>query len=245
MYDSRAAEIASRLDRLIDRYREHVSSPDGYRVGELPLNERDAIMTAHGDSIHDGDGSPLSYLLRFLDDEAEGVISGVHVLPFSPGIDYREIDPELGDWADIEAIADDFMLMADLALNDCAVQGPWFQRFLRDELPELFRVAFEVAVRDVEPAVRRAGRGSVEPLEPSEEVDSIVLVSIRFSGSRFASSAKKASTTATRSDRLRISASSPGRAYRTSSFSVFSYSDCRRSESSVRPSSAWKRFHLR
>ena len=135
IYDSRAADVASRLDRLIDRYREHVSSPDGYRAGELPLNERDAIMTAYGESLHGGDGSPLAHLLRFLDDEAEGVISGVHLLPFSSGIDSREVDHELGDWADIEAIADDFMLMADLVPNDCSVQGPWFQSFLRDEPP--------------------------------------------------------------------------------------------------------------
>ncbi|TVQ25150.1 MAG: hypothetical protein EA382_07250 [Spirochaetaceae bacterium] len=143
IYEERAAQIAPRLDRLIDRYREHVSSPDGYRAGTPPFTERDAVMIALGDSFVGAGGSPLAQLLRFLDDEAEGVISGVHVLPFSPRssndpyavTDHREVDPELGDWSDIEAIADHFMLMADLVLTHCSPQGAWFQGFLRDEPP--------------------------------------------------------------------------------------------------------------
>lgn len=143
IYGPAAADIEPELLTLMDQYREHVSSPDGFVRGGLPLDERDSIMIAYGDSFHGADGTPLSHLLRFLDDEAEGVVSGVHILPFSPYssddgfsvIDYRRVNPDLGSWDDIEAIAGEFVLMADLVLNHCSVQGPWFQAFLRDEEP--------------------------------------------------------------------------------------------------------------
>ncbi len=143
VYAERAAETEERLEALLNRYREELSAPEGFERGGIPLEERDSIMIAYGDSFHGPDGSPLSYLLRFLDEEAEGVVSGVHVLPFSPYssddgfsvIDYREVNPDLGTWEEIEAIGAEFVLMADLVLNHCSAQGPWFQAFLRDEEP--------------------------------------------------------------------------------------------------------------
>ncbi len=143
IYGADADHIDSKLEALMDRYRGKLSAPDGYASGELPLNETDAIMISYGDSFHGSDGVPLSYLLRFLDDEAEGVVSGVHILPFSPYssddgfsvLDYREVNSDIGGWDDIQAIGDEFVLMADLVLNHCSVQGPWFTGFLADKSP--------------------------------------------------------------------------------------------------------------
>lgn len=143
VYGERGAGVDGRLESLMNRYREHVSTPDGFTGGAIPLDESDSIMIAYGDSFHGDDAPPLSWLLRFLEEQAEGVVSGVHVLPFSPYssddgfsvIDYREVNPDLGGWDEIEAIADEFVLMVDLVLNHCSAQGPWFQAFLRDEEP--------------------------------------------------------------------------------------------------------------
>lgn len=112
-------------------------------MGTFPLSSDDAILISYGDSFHGPDGPPLQYLYKFLDEACENAISGVHILPFSPYssddgfsvIDYREIDPNLGTWDDVEAIAGEFRLMADLVLNHCSAQGPWFQGFLNDEEP--------------------------------------------------------------------------------------------------------------
>ena len=100
IYGSDASEIDPKLESLMSQYREKLNPPDGYTAGELPLDETSAIMISYGDSFHGADGVPLSYLLRFLDDEAEGVVSGVHILPFSPYssddgfsvIDYRKVN---------------------------------------------------------------------------------------------------------------------------------------------------------
>ncbi len=69
IYGSGASEIDPKLEALMNRYRERLAAPDGYTAGELPLDETSAIMISYGDSFHGSDGVPLSYLLKFLDDE--------------------------------------------------------------------------------------------------------------------------------------------------------------------------------
>jgi sucrose phosphorylase len=45
-------------------------------------------------------------------------------------IDYGRVDPRLGGWDDIEAIAKDYRVMADLVLNHISSHSAWFQGFL-------------------------------------------------------------------------------------------------------------------
>lgn len=135
----RVMEVVERHRSDVASHREHFSDV----AGSFPLSGDDAILISYGDSFRGTDGPPLHYLYRFLDELCENAISGVHILPFSPYssddgfsvIDYRQIDPDLGTWEDVEAIAAEFRLMADLVLNHCSAQGPWFQRFLNDEEP--------------------------------------------------------------------------------------------------------------
>jgi len=111
--------------------------------GRIWLDHRDAVMIAYGDHLRGRDALPLAYLHRFMADELEGTVSGVHVLPFSPYssddgfsvIDYRQVNPELGSWADLERLGRDFILMVDLVLNHCSSRSEWFRAFLRDEAP--------------------------------------------------------------------------------------------------------------
>ncbi len=103
--------------------------------------EEDVVVITYGDSIlHNGD-KPLKVLKRFLDNHCEGCINSVHILPFFPFssdygfsvIDYLQVNPELGDWADIEAIAEPYRLMADLVINHCSSESQWFANFKRGE----------------------------------------------------------------------------------------------------------------
>jgi sucrose phosphorylase len=139
--------VAQRVMQTIESYRERVSAHrerfSGV-VGDFPLAEDDAILITYGDTfLGSGEKTPLQYLYRFLDEVCESNISGVHILPWSPYssddgfsvIDYRVINPALGSWEDVEAIGNEFRLMADLVLNHCSAQGPWFQAFLRGEAP--------------------------------------------------------------------------------------------------------------
>ena len=133
------------VDALMERFRGRLEPPavPAAEAGELPLTERDVVMITYGDTLRGEEGAPLSYLHRFLRDELDELITGVHILPFSPYssddgfsvIDYRRVNPDLGDWPEIEAVGEDFRFMADLVLNHCSRQSDWFQRFLRDEEP--------------------------------------------------------------------------------------------------------------
>lgn len=111
--------------------------------GRNTWSERDALLITYGDSLLAPDEKPLHTLKRFLDAHANGVISGVHILPFYPWtsddgfavLDYSSVNEALGEWEDIGDIASAYDLMADLVVNHCSSRSPWFENFLRDESP--------------------------------------------------------------------------------------------------------------
>lgn len=121
--------------------------------GEPPIryagswDQRDIFTITYGNSVsarrrQNGD-TPLAALHAFLKKRLLGIVTGVHVLPFFPYssddgfavTDYTRVNPELGEWRDIEAIAADFRLMADLVINHCSTTHPWFTSFLEGRDP--------------------------------------------------------------------------------------------------------------
>ena len=113
------------------------------RPGNTLWSQRDAMLITYGDSIVDGVHKPLSLLHDFLLTHLQGVVNGVHVLPFFPWTsddgfavtDYRKVDMKLGDWADITRIGREFHLMSDLVLNHVSSQSGWFNAFLQGHAP--------------------------------------------------------------------------------------------------------------
>ncbi len=140
-----AATLMPRLTQLIQSYRGKIAEPVSQLTNgsALSLGKEDVIMITYGDQFSGPEGVPLSYLHRFLEEDLEGTVSGVHILPFSPYssddgfsvIDYREVDPNLGSWEEIRRIAGDFRLMADLVLNHCSAGSDWFTEFLKWKEP--------------------------------------------------------------------------------------------------------------
>ena len=106
-------------------------------------DETDVALITYGDSITNDDEAPLRALANLVGSDLADAISIVHVLPFSPYssdrgfsvIDYTEVDPNLGTWDDMGALAESVPLMFDLVLNHCSASSEWFQQFLRDEEP--------------------------------------------------------------------------------------------------------------
>ena len=132
---------AERLGRLMEGWRGKLPGVPGPKGGGVPADQGDAVMITYGDNIQSPGEAPLGVLKRFADERLSGVVSGIHVLPFSPYssddgfsvMDYRRVNPEWGDWEDISAIAGNFRFMADLVLNHCSAKGTWFQGYLRGE----------------------------------------------------------------------------------------------------------------
>ena len=138
--------LAGAVMDLVGRHREAIRAHrEDFSVvtGRFPLAADDAVLISYGDTFGGDDGSALGYLYRFLDEVCAGVVSGVHILPFSPYssddgfsvIDYRVVNPDLGSWEDIEKIGREFRLMVDLVLNHCSAGGPWFRAFLEGTAP--------------------------------------------------------------------------------------------------------------
>lgn len=106
-------------------------------------NQGDAVLITYGDSLLGRDEKPLATLKRFLDENTDRLLKGVHILPFYPWssddgfavLDYSSVNEALGDWADIEAIAADYDLMADLVINHCSSRSLWFENFLKGQDP--------------------------------------------------------------------------------------------------------------
>ncbi|CAI8170452.1 MAG: Sucrose phosphorylase [Cellvibrionales bacterium UBA7375] len=106
-------------------------------------NEKDSILICYGDSILEPERQPLASLKSFLDSYSKDMIDGVHILPFYPFttddgfsvLDYSTVNPSLGDWDDIVAIADNYSLMADLVINHCSARSLWFDNFKKNRDP--------------------------------------------------------------------------------------------------------------
>jgi glycosidase len=139
--EPQASIVGKRLSALIERYKpliKQVSSLPGGRV-----SERDAVLITYGDIVREDDRTPLQTLSDFLEQHLASLISTVHLLPFYPHssddgfsvIDYKAVDPALGDWEDVARIGRRFRLMMDAVVNHISAKSAWFEAFLRDEAP--------------------------------------------------------------------------------------------------------------
>jgi len=103
--------------------------------------EEDVAVITYGHSIQKENEAPLHTLRGFLDTYLKDSINSVHILPFFPFsaddgfavCDYYEVNPSLGHWQDIENIASEYRLMADLVINHCSDQSQWFKNFIKGE----------------------------------------------------------------------------------------------------------------
>jgi sucrose phosphorylase len=82
-------------------------------------------------------GGDLASIRALLDGPLAGLFGGVHVLPpfpssgdrgFAP-LTYREIDPRVGSWDDIRALAADHDVLLDLMVNHLSRQSDEFRDF--------------------------------------------------------------------------------------------------------------------
>lgn len=129
------------LDELTEKFMQ-VMGFDQYQSISEPehnnWNEKDVVLITYGDSIVSEEKNPLQTLHHFLEKQCQERINSVHILPFFPFssdsgfsvMDYYAVNHTLGSWQDIENIAADYRLMADLVINHCSRKSVWFKNFL-------------------------------------------------------------------------------------------------------------------
>ncbi len=131
----RAPQLLERVQRIAAGYRARIQARDG------DLTERDSILITYGDQVQSPNEKPLQTLSAFCEEYLNGVVNGIHILPFYPWtsddgfsvVDYRKVDPALGDWEDISGMQRHFRLMFDGVINHISSQSGWFKAFLHDD----------------------------------------------------------------------------------------------------------------
>lgn len=140
IYDlERAPLLAERVATLVERAAPDRGGPEPGR----PWSETDILLISYGHSIAAGEGPALATLGNFLETRLKEVVSILHLLPFFPYssddgfavVDYLKVDPELGDWDDIERLGRSFRLMFDLVINHVSSRHRWFREFLAGQPP--------------------------------------------------------------------------------------------------------------
>lgn len=140
IYSEKQVEIL--LEQLLEEL-QRALVPCSEELSSRLWNEQDVILISYGDSICAAGQLPLQSLCSFLKQQLSGLISIVHLLPFFPYssddgfavVDYRQVNPELGDWSQVAKINQDFDLMIDLVINHVSSQHRWFQQFLQNAEP--------------------------------------------------------------------------------------------------------------
>lgn len=131
----RTSQLLRRVQKITTAYRAKIPARAG------GLTERDSILITYGDQVRSPGEKPLQTLGAFCRNYLTGLVSGIHILPFHPWtsddgfsvMDYRKVDPALGDWQDISGLGDRFRLMFDAVINHISSQSSWFKAFLQDD----------------------------------------------------------------------------------------------------------------
>jgi glycosidase len=134
-----ASNTWQHLQSILDEYRQKITPQNG-GANQL-FSEKDSILIAYADQVQEPGKPCLQSLADFLERYIENIIPGVHILPFFPYssddgfsiVNYRRVNPHLGDWEDIARLSGKFHLMFDAVINHCSVQSAWFQKFLEDD----------------------------------------------------------------------------------------------------------------
>ncbi|MBL0345454.1 sugar phosphorylase [Candidatus Villigracilis affinis] len=132
--ENESTRLLERTKNLLSKYRPRIKSRNS------ELSEQDSILITYGDQIQASNEKPLQTLRKFCEIYLTDTISGIHILPFYPWtsddgfsvVDYRQIDPALGNWNDVSAMQN-FRLMFDGVINHISSQSEWFQGFLHDD----------------------------------------------------------------------------------------------------------------
>lgn len=124
------------IEKCLEKYEEAEKK-------ESRLTEKDSILITYGDTLIDGKRKGLDVLGEFMNAFVKDAFGSVHLLPMYPYtsddgfsvVDYRKINPELGNWESVEKLSENYGLMFDAVINHISKSSEWFQKYLYNEEP--------------------------------------------------------------------------------------------------------------
>lgn len=139
------ANAGDHADRLVELIKGYGFDLLDSRKSDVTWNENDVVVITYGDMVQSRDDRTpaLRVLENFLDRYLGEVINTVHLLPFFPSssdagfsvVDYGKVREDLGDWKEIERLAEKYTIMADLVINHTSRFSRWFKNFQKGETP--------------------------------------------------------------------------------------------------------------
>ncbi|HCJ4261833.1 TPA: sugar phosphorylase [Listeria innocua] len=101
-------------------------------------DEKDIVLITYGDQFKEESKKTLPTFKKMYDRYLKSTFEVVHFLPFYPYssddgfsvIDYKPVNPELGDWEDIKEMEQSARLMFDFVCNHMSAKSEWFKRYL-------------------------------------------------------------------------------------------------------------------
>ncbi len=109
---------------------------------DVYFNQQEVILITYGDLLTTAGENPLHTLFQFYQKHFKDIIPTIHILPFYPYssddgfsvIDYRTVDPKLGDWSDILRFQKHGVrTMFDAVINHISAESLWFKGFLQND----------------------------------------------------------------------------------------------------------------
>ncbi|MBA3925654.1 alpha-amylase family glycosyl hydrolase [Listeria rustica] len=104
-------------------------------------DQEDVVMITYGDQFCEKDQPTLTTLKKMYDKYLDEMFEVVHILPFYPYssddgfsvIDYKMVNPKLGDWRNVADLTQSTRLMFDYVCNHMSAKSDWFQGFLNQD----------------------------------------------------------------------------------------------------------------
>lgn len=133
-------ELLPRVIEVSERFEIALSEKESR---EERFTAEDVFLITYGDMVQTEGEAPLATLHKFCRGHLADAVNTIHILPCFPWssddgfsvIEYRKIDPALGDWSDLESMSEDFRLMYDYVCNHCSAESEWFEQFKKAEQP--------------------------------------------------------------------------------------------------------------
>lgn len=130
------ADVACELGKRIETRILETKKKALYSKAEW--DEKDVVLITYGDQFYKEDEKTLATFQMFFDKYLKNAFELVHILPFYPYssddgfsvIDYKEVNPKLGDWREIKALANSTPLMFDFVCNHISKESHWFKEYL-------------------------------------------------------------------------------------------------------------------
>lgn len=135
------SESATSLEKAI-RERIEEARTKKLKQRKSGWDQEDVVMITYGDQFWEKDQPTLTTLKKMYDRYLDEMFEVVHILPFYPYssddgfsvIDYKMVNPKLGDWRNVGDLTQSTRLMFDYVCNHMSAKSDWFQGFLNQDV---------------------------------------------------------------------------------------------------------------